>query len=110
MNWICRTCGVEQAVAEQPPSECAICTDERQYVLPSGPAWTTSNELVDTGFGLRVDELERATTAANAPASGDGQAVQRSLTEAKSELRAQVSNLSNLSAQQAAPPVSAASF
>ncbi|HMX14654.1 MAG TPA: hypothetical protein PKE24_11170, partial [Thauera aminoaromatica] len=61
-----------------------------------------------TALASVVDELERATTAANAPASGDGQAVQRSLTEAKSELRAQVSNLSNLSAQQAAPPVSAA--
>lgn len=55
-----------------------------------------------------VDELERATSAANAPASSDGQAVQRSLSEAKSELRAQVSNLSKLSVQQAAPPQSAA--
>ena len=74
MNWICRTCGVEQAVAEQPPSECAICTDERQYVLPSGPAWTTSNELVDTGFGLRVDELERGRWGFTAePKVGIGQ-------------------------------------
>ena len=55
-----------------------------------------------------VDELERASSAANAPASGDGQAVQRSLSEAKSELRAQVSNLSKLSVQQAAPPLAAA--
>lgn len=61
-----------------------------------------------TALASVVDELERATTAANAPASGDGQAVQRSLTEAKSELRAQVSNLSNIAVQQAAPPVSAA--
>ena len=37
-EWICRTCGVEQAVAAEPPAACAICTDERQYVLPSGPA------------------------------------------------------------------------
>ena len=61
-----------------------------------------------TALASVVDELERATTAANAPASGDGQAVQRSLTEAKSELRAQVSNLSNIAVQQAAPPLSAA--
>ena len=61
-----------------------------------------------TALASVVDELERATTAANAPASGDGQAVQRRLTEAKSELRAQVSNLSNIAVQQAAPPLSAA--
>ncbi|WP_105187461.1 MBL fold metallo-hydrolase [Micropruina glycogenica] len=58
MPWICRTCGVEQSPADQPPAACAICTDERQYVLPSGPAWTTASELVDAGFGLRVEELE----------------------------------------------------
>ena len=58
MEWICRTCGVEQRPADQPPRACAICTDERQYVLPSGPAWTTTDELVTTGHTLAVTELE----------------------------------------------------
>jgi len=58
MEWICRTCGVEQAVAEQPPHACAICTDERQYVLPSGPAWTTADELIAGGHTLVATELE----------------------------------------------------
>lgn len=58
MEWICRTCGVEQAITEDPPAACAICSDERQYVLPSGPAWTTADELVATGHVLAADELE----------------------------------------------------
>lgn len=56
--WICRTCGVEQRPAEQPPQACPICSDERQYVLPSGPAWTSSSELVDAGHTLEVVEVE----------------------------------------------------
>ncbi len=57
-DWICRTCGVEQQPADVPPSQCAICTDERQYVLPSGPAWTTTDELVAAGHTMVVTELE----------------------------------------------------
>ena len=57
-EWICRTCGVEQAPAAEPPAACAICTDERQYVLPSGPAWATSVDLVRDGYRLEVTELE----------------------------------------------------
>lgn len=58
MEWICRTCGVEQAIADEPPEVCAICTDERQYVLPSGPAWTTTDELIAAGHRLVSAELE----------------------------------------------------
>lgn len=57
-EWICRTCGVEQAVADAPPEACAICTDERQYVLPSGPAWTTSAELLEQGHRIELREVE----------------------------------------------------
>ncbi|HMR21810.1 MAG TPA: hydrolase [Micropruina sp.] len=57
-EWICRTCGVEQAVAAGPPAACAICTDERQYVLPSGPAWTTSEALLSEGYRLVIAEEE----------------------------------------------------
>jgi hypothetical protein len=30
--WICRTCGVQQSDTDQPPADCPICNDERQYV------------------------------------------------------------------------------
>jgi len=57
-EWICRTCGVEQAVTADPPQACAICTDERQYVLPGGPSWTTTDELLAGGYRLSLTELE----------------------------------------------------
>ena len=53
-----------------------------------------------------IDELERVTPPVSASASNAELAAQRSLNEAKSEIRAQVTNLSSLTAQQAAlPPV-----
>ena len=43
--WICSTCAVQHADTPEPPDECAICTDERQYLGPNGQAWTTMTEL-----------------------------------------------------------------
>jgi hypothetical protein len=57
-EWMCRTCGVEQAVAAEPPEACAICTDDRQYVLPSGPAWASTERLLADGHRLVVSALE----------------------------------------------------
>lgn len=48
-----------------------------------------------------IDELERVTPPTSAAASGMELAAQRRLSEARSEIRAQVTNLSTLSAQQA---------
>lgn len=56
--WICATCAVEHADTEQPPERCEICTDERQYVRPSGQEWTTLAELRAAGYSSRVDEVE----------------------------------------------------
>jgi hypothetical protein len=42
----CRTCGVQHAtVAGRPPSHCAVCTDERQYVGWDGQEWVSLAEL-----------------------------------------------------------------
>ncbi len=57
-EWICRICGVEQAVAAEPPTVCPICTDERQYVPPSGPAWTSTERLLAEGHRLVITEME----------------------------------------------------
>lgn len=43
--WICRTCGVQYAESQEPPSSCPICEDERQYVGWEGQQWTTTAEL-----------------------------------------------------------------
>jgi hypothetical protein len=44
-HWICATCGIQFAESEEPPAECAICTDPRQYVPEEGQRWTTLDEL-----------------------------------------------------------------
>ncbi len=55
--WICVTCGVQTAEADEPPGACAICTDERQYVGWDGQRWITRSDLVDShSTVLRVEE------------------------------------------------------
>jgi len=44
-NYICKTCGVQHAASEQPPEQCLICQDERQYVGWGGQQWTTLEEM-----------------------------------------------------------------
>lgn len=55
--WICATCGVEHAESPQPPEQCAICSDDRQWVPRTGQIWTTQDELAG-GYDLTVAELE----------------------------------------------------
>jgi hypothetical protein len=43
--WICFTCGAQFAESEEPPAECPVCTDARQYVPEDGQRWTTLDEL-----------------------------------------------------------------
>ncbi len=43
--WICATCGNHYPDSEHPPASCKICSDERQWVPPSGQRWTTHDEL-----------------------------------------------------------------
>lgn len=44
-RFICATCGVQYPDAAQPPAECPICLDERQYVGWHGQRWTTLPEM-----------------------------------------------------------------
>ena len=55
---VCRTCAVEQPDVDQPATTCAICSDERQYVRPTGQQWTTLEELVAEGHRGIVTEVE----------------------------------------------------
>ena len=48
--WICRTCGTQFAASEQPPEDCAICHEERQYVGYNGQEWTTLALLKQEGL------------------------------------------------------------
>src|SRR3712207_6735099 len=43
--FVCKACGTQFPPSEQPPNECKICEDARQYVPPSGQQWTTLAQL-----------------------------------------------------------------
>jgi hypothetical protein len=40
-HFVCATCGVQFAASEEPPAECPICEDARQWVPEDGQKWTT---------------------------------------------------------------------
>lgn len=42
---ICVTCGTQFPTADDPPPQCPICEDERQYVRWEGQQWTTLDGL-----------------------------------------------------------------
>lgn len=43
--FMCATCGTQHAESDSPPSACAICDDERQYLGPDGQTWTDLETL-----------------------------------------------------------------
>lgn len=47
-NFICTTCGAQYTESDEPPAECNICTDERQFVGWSGQGWTTLAKLQES--------------------------------------------------------------
>lgn len=55
--WVCVACGIEHAESVEPPAQCAICEDDRQYVPPDGQRWTT-HERLRSEHTARVDEIE----------------------------------------------------
>ena len=40
-HYICKTCGTQFGATDQPPANCPICEDERQYIGLNGQQWTT---------------------------------------------------------------------
>jgi glyoxylase-like metal-dependent hydrolase (beta-lactamase superfamily II) len=47
---ICTACGTQFPPANQPPSSCPICTDDRQFLPPSGQGWTTLDAICKKHF------------------------------------------------------------
>jgi len=56
--WICATCAVETDDLAQPPPECEVCEDDRQWVPATGQRWTTLDELREAGTRITVDPVE----------------------------------------------------
>jgi hypothetical protein len=43
--FICTTCGAQYPPSDQPPAQCTICKEERQYVPLTGQSWITPERL-----------------------------------------------------------------
>jgi hypothetical protein len=43
--FICTACGTQYPPGENPPAQCTICEEERQYVPAGGQTWTTLEKL-----------------------------------------------------------------
>jgi glyoxylase-like metal-dependent hydrolase (beta-lactamase superfamily II) len=56
--WICEACGLEHTNSPEPPANCVICDDERQYVPLGGQTWTTSERQEQGGTTAAVTEIE----------------------------------------------------
>ena len=54
--FICTTCGTQYSPSELPPLHCLICEEERQFVLPTGQAWTTLGRLHRTHMATFRDD------------------------------------------------------
>lgn len=55
--WICVACGNEFAPAAEPPRECLICVDERQFVPADGQRWVRLDDPEHGHRTLTVDEI-----------------------------------------------------
>jgi hypothetical protein len=44
-HFICTACGTQYPESAEPPAQCLICEEERQYVPPRGQTWTTLQAL-----------------------------------------------------------------
>lgn len=72
--WICQACAVEYPETTEPPAECPICVDERQYIPASGQAWTSLEKLSADGYAVEVQEVEPGLFGiTNSPEVGIGQ-------------------------------------
>lgn len=72
-HWICVTCGVQFAASDEPPRQCKICEDERQYVGPAGQRWTTRLELAAKHRNVFVEEEPGLWSIHAEPGFGIGQ-------------------------------------
>lgn len=72
-TYICETCGTQHAASEQPPAQCAICDDERQYIGWKGQRWTTLDALRREHHNRIQTEEPNLTGIGTEPAFAIGQ-------------------------------------
>jgi len=72
-NFICVACGMQYPQSEAPPTNCRVCTDERQFVPSAGQSWTTLDGLRKTHSNKFRRLAPGIMTIETTPAFGIGQ-------------------------------------
>jgi len=72
-SFICVQCGTQFAEAAEPPKQCPICQDERQYVRHCGQEWTTLPDLQNDHHNKFADEAPQLTGIGTEPEFAIGQ-------------------------------------
>ena len=73
MIHICKACAAHYPDSTQPPDQCIICEDERQYIPQSGQAWVTLNALQRDHTNSLTDEEPNLKSVGVAPGFAIGQ-------------------------------------
>lgn len=73
IGYICVACGLQHPDGESPPSRCAICEDDRQFVPPSGQRWTTPEALAAEHANAFREAAPALIEIATAPTFAIGQ-------------------------------------
>ncbi len=71
-SYLCLTCGTQYPPQENPPSNCPICDDDRQYLPPGGQQWITFEELQANHTNRFVDIEPGVTCIVTEPPFGIG--------------------------------------
>ncbi|MGH2504692.1 MAG: MBL fold metallo-hydrolase, partial [Ktedonobacterales bacterium] len=71
--WLCVTCGTQYPTEDAPPTHCAICQDDRQYVNPAGQQWATLARLRGAHANSFGELAPGITTISTTPRLGIGQ-------------------------------------
>jgi glyoxylase-like metal-dependent hydrolase (beta-lactamase superfamily II) len=72
-NFICVQCGTQFGEAAQPPPQCPICEDERQFVRHQGQEWTTLEKLKGDHHNRLEEEAPQLLGIGPEPEFGIGQ-------------------------------------
>ena len=72
-SFLCAACGTQFRESDEPPTECPICCDERQYVPNEGQRWVTYDEVRSTHRADIREEQAELTGIGMKPDFGIGQ-------------------------------------
>jgi hypothetical protein len=72
-SFLCKTCATQYPESDEPPDECPICCDERQYVPEEGQQWVTYDDVRASHHADIREEQPQLTGIGLKPQFGIGQ-------------------------------------